>query len=116
MPAWALLGGLTFFAALVQIGAPLVWIPVTLWLFAQNEPGWALFMIAWGVLVVYTVENVSRPILAGKASHLPGLLIFVGVVGGLFAWGLIGVFLGPVILAVAYELIQEWFRAEGADV
>ena len=116
VPAWALLGGLTFFAALVQIGAPLVWIPVTLWLFAQNEPGWALFMIAWGVLVVYTIENVSRPILAGKASHLPGLLIFVGVVGGLFAWGLIGIFLGPVILAVAYELIQEWFRLEGADV
>ena len=116
VPAWALLGGLTFFAALVQIGAPLVWIPVTIWLFAQNEPAWAIFMIAWGAVVVYTVENVSRPILAGKASHLPGLLIFVGVVGGLFAWGLIGVFLGPVILAVAYELIQEWFRAEGADV
>lgn len=116
VPAWALLGGLTFFAALVQIGAPLVWIPVVLWLFAENEPGWALFMIGWGVLVVYSVENFSRPILAGKASHLPGLLIFVGVIGGLFAWGLIGVFLGPVILAVAYELIQEWFRGEGAEV
>jgi predicted PurR-regulated permease PerM len=62
------------------------------------------------------VENYSRPILAGKASQLPGLLIFVGVIGGLFAWGLIGIFLGPVILAVAYEVIQEWFRVEGADV
>ena len=112
VPAWALLGGLTFFAALVQIGAPLVWIPVALWLFAQNEPGWAIFMIAWGALAVYGMENFSRPILAGKASHLPGLLIFVGVLGGLFAWGLIGVFLGPVILAVAYELIQEWLKSE----
>lgn len=110
VPAWALLGGLTFFAALVQIGAPLVWIPVAIWLFAENEPAWAIFMIAWGAVVVYSVENLSRPILAGRASHLPGLLIFVGVLGGLIAWGLIGVFLGPVILAVAYELIQDWFR------
>jgi predicted PurR-regulated permease PerM len=112
VPAWALLGGLTFFAALVQIGAPLVWIPVAIWLFAENEPAWAIFMVVWGAVVVYSVENFSRPILAGKASHLPGLLIFVGVVGGLFAWGLIGIFLGPVILAVAYELIQDWLRAD----
>ncbi|MCB1500563.1 MAG: AI-2E family transporter [Bauldia sp.] len=115
VPAWALLGGLTFFAALVQVGAPLVWIPVALWLFAQNEPGWAIFMIAWGIVLVYSVENLSRPILAGKASHLPGLLIFVGVLGGLLAWGLIGIFLGPVILAVAYQLIQEWLKSEDAD-
>ncbi|MCB1488524.1 MAG: AI-2E family transporter [Bauldia sp.] len=111
VPAWLLLGGLTFFAALVQIGAPLVWIPVALWLLAQNEPGWAIFVALWGVLVVYPVENLSRPVLAGKAAELPGLLIFVGVLGGLVAWGLIGVFLGPVVLAVAYDLIQVWFRA-----
>ena len=110
VPAWLFLGGLTFFAALVQIGAPLVWIPVAVWLVANNEPGWAIFLVAWGVLVVYSVENFSRPLLAGRAAHLPGLLIFVGVLGGLFAWGLIGVFLGPVILAVAYELVQEWFE------
>ena len=113
VPAWALLGGITFFAALVQIGAPLVWIPVAIWLFAQNEPGWAIFMVAWGALAVYGMENFSRPILAGRASHLPGLLIFIGVLGGLFAWGLIGVFLGPVILAVAWELIQAWLQADG---
>jgi predicted PurR-regulated permease PerM len=116
VPAWALLGGLTFFAALVQVGAPVVWIPIAVWLFAVNETGWALFIIGWGVLVVYSVENFSRPILAGKASHLPGLLIFIGVLGGLVAWGLIGIFLGPVILAVAYELIQEWLRAEDGQV
>lgn len=112
VPAWLLLGGLTFFAALIQIGAPLVWIPVAVWLVANNEPYWAIFIVAWGVIVVYSVENLSRPVLAGKAAELPGLLIFVGVLGGLFAWGLIGVFLGPVVLAVAYELVQEWFRLE----
>ncbi len=112
VPAWLLLGGLTFFAALVQIGAPLVWIPVAVWLVARNEPGWAIFVVLWGILVVYSVENLSRPILAGRAAELPGLLIFVGVLGGLVAWGLIGVFLGPVILAVAYDLVQEWFRGE----
>jgi predicted PurR-regulated permease PerM len=114
VPAWLLLGGLTFFAALVQIGAPLVWVPVAIWLVASNEPGWAVFVVVWGVVVVYSVENLSRPLLAGRAAHLPGLLIFVGVLGGLFAWGLIGVFLGPVILAVAYELIWEWFISEPA--
>lgn len=110
VPAWAFLGGLTFFAALVQIGAPLVWIPVAIWLLASNEPGWAIFVAVWGAVVVYSVENLSRPLLAGRAAHLPGLLIFLGVLGGLVAWGLIGVFLGPVILAVAYDLVQEWFR------
>jgi len=112
VPAWALLGGITFFAALVQVGAPLVWIPVAIWLFAENQFGWAIFMIAWGALAVYGMENFSRPILAGKASHLPGLLIFIGVLGGLIAWGLIGVFLGPVILAVAWELIQAWLQSD----
>jgi len=113
VPAWLVLGGLTFFAALVQIGAPLVWVPVALWLLANNEPGWAIFMAAWGAVAVYAVENLSRPLLVSRASHLPGLLIFIGVLGGLFAWGLIGVFLGPVILAVAYDLVQVWFRSTG---
>ena len=119
VPAWALLGGLTFFAALVQIGAPLVWVPVALWLLVQNEPLWAIFMVVWGVFVIYSVENFSRPILAGKSAELPGLLIFVGVLGGLVAFGLIGVFLGPVILAVAFDLIKEWLwleRNEKVDV
>ncbi|MBZ0227833.1 MAG: AI-2E family transporter [Bauldia sp.] len=115
VPAWLLLGGLTFFAALVQIGAPLVWIPVALWLLVQEEPGWAIFMVVWGVVVINAVENLSRPLLVSRSTHLPGLLIFVGVLGGLFAWGLIGVFLGPVILAVAYELIQVWFRSAEAE-
>jgi predicted PurR-regulated permease PerM len=64
------------------------------------------------MFVVYSVENFSRPILAGRAAELPGLLIFVGVLGGLVAWGLIGIFLGPVILAVAYDLVLEWFGTE----
>lgn len=109
VPAWLLLGGVTFLAALVQIGAPLVWIPVALWLLVQDEPGWAIFMVVWGLVVINTVENFTRPLLVSRSTDLPGLLIFVGVLGGLFAWGLIGVFLGPVVLAVAYELIQVWF-------
>ncbi|WP_421724701.1 AI-2E family transporter [Bauldia sp.] len=115
VPAWLLLGALTFFAALIQIGTPLVWIPVAIWLLIQNELGWAIFIVAWGMIVVYGVENVSRPFLAGRAAELPGLLIFIGVLGGLVAWGLIGVFLGPVILAVAYELVQAWFDPSTGD-
>jgi predicted PurR-regulated permease PerM len=115
VPAWMLLGAVTFFAALIQIGAPLVWIPVALWLLVQNELGWAIFMVAWGLVVINAVENLARPYLASRGTDLPGLLVFIGVLGGLFAWGLIGVFLGPVILAVAYELIRVWLATpEGA--
>ena len=113
VPAWLVLGGLTFFASLVQIGAPIVWVPVALWLLAGNEPGWAIFIAAWGAAVVYPVENFSRPLLVSRSSRLPGLLIFIGVVGGLFAWGVVGVFLGPVILAVAYDLVQTWLGSNG---
>lgn len=116
VPAWLVLGGLTFFAALIQIGAPLVWIPVAIWLVAQNQLGWAIFMVVWGMVVVYGVENLSRPFLTSRAAHLPGLLIFIGALGGLVAWGLIGVFLGPVILALAYELVLTWFRGEEGEV
>jgi predicted PurR-regulated permease PerM len=115
VPAWLVLGGLTFFAALIQIGAPLVWIPVAGWLLVNDQPGWAIFIVAWGIIVINAVENLSRPYLVSRASHLPGLLIFIGVLGGLLAWGLIGVFLGPVILAVAYELAQVWFSSSSSE-
>jgi predicted PurR-regulated permease PerM len=115
VPAWLLLGGLTFFAALIQVGAPLVWIPVAIWLLANDQVGWSVFMVAWGAIVVYGVETLTRPYFVGHSGgELPGLLIFIGVLGGLIAWGVIGVFLGPVILAVAYQLVREWVRPSGA--
>ena len=112
VPAWLLLAGLTFLAALTQIGSFIVWVPVSLWLLANDQPGWAIFVFVWGLVLLHVIDNIIRPMMVSKGTDIPGILIFVGVLGGLVSWGLIGVFIGPVVLAVAYELIQSWFRAE----
>ena len=108
VPAWPILGGLTFVAAMVALGAPLVWLPVSLWLWANNEPGWAIFVFAWGSIVVTLVEQTVRPLLISKRSNLPMTVTFIGVLGGLLKWGIVGIFIGPIVLAVAYHLVLHW--------
>jgi len=107
VPGAALLGLLTFFLSVVPAGPTLVWLPVTIWLFQQGSTGWAIFMLVWGV-GVSSVDNVVRPWLISQGSNLPFVLIFFGVLGGALAFGFIGVFLGPTLLAVAYRLVEEW--------
>jgi predicted PurR-regulated permease PerM len=108
VPGAVLLGLLTFFLAVIPFGPPLVWLPASLWLFAQGEPGWGIFLLIWGGVGVSSVDNVLRPYLISQGSKMPFALIFIGVIGGAFAFGLVGVFLGPTLLAVAYRLIEEW--------
>ena len=108
VPGAVLLSVLTFFLAVVPIGPPMIWIPATIWLFAQSTPGWGIFMILWGVLGISGVDNILRPYLISQGSKMPFVLIFCGVIGGAFAFGLVGVFLGPTLLAVAFRLIEEW--------
>ena len=104
-----LLGLVTFFLSPVPIGPPLVWIPVGLWLIlSQGETGWGIFLLIWGALVVSSVDNVLKPILISKGSDLPFILVMLGVFGGVIAFGFIGVFLGPVLLALAFAMIKEW--------
>src|SRR5204862_6340452 len=91
---------------------PLIWIPVTIWLFTQGHNGWGIFMIIWG-LGVSSVDNVVKPWLISQGSDLPFLLIFFGVIGGAMAFGFIGVFLGPTLIAVGYRMIEEWSRVPG---
>ncbi|MCP5543441.1 MAG: AI-2E family transporter [Akkermansiaceae bacterium] len=113
VPGAVLLAVLTFFFAVVPFGPPLVWIPATFWLFAQDRPGWGLFMLIWGMLGISSVDNVLRPFLISQGTKLPFALIFCGVIGGALAFGLVGVFLGPTLLAVAFRLIEEWSRGSG---
>jgi len=87
-----------------------VWLPVALWLYFQGQTGWAIFLAAYGVVVISSIDNVVKPYLISRGGSLPLLLVFMGVLGGLLAFGFIGVFLGPVILAVAYALLSEWMR------
>jgi len=105
-----LLGLLTFFLSPVPIGPPLVWVPAGLWLINAGETGWGLFVLAWGALVVSTVDNVIKPLIISRGSDLPFVLVLLGVLGGAVAFGFIGVFLGPVLLAVGYALLQAWAK------
>ena len=77
------------------MGPPLVWVPATVWLYQTGTPGWALFMLIWGFGVVSSIDNFLKPWLISQGSTLPFILIFFGVIGGVFAFGFIGVFLGP---------------------
>jgi predicted PurR-regulated permease PerM len=108
VPGAVLLAVLTFFFAVVPFGPPLIWVPAAMWLFTQNKTGLGIFMLAWGLLGISSVDNVLRPYLISQGSKMPFALIFCGVIGGALAFGLVGVFLGPTMLAVAFRLIEEW--------
>ena len=108
VPGAILLGVLTFICAVIPFGPPIVWVPATLWLFAQGRPGWGLFMLLWGLFGISGVDNFVRPLIISQGSKMPFVLIFCGVIGGALAFGLVGLFLGPTLLAVAYRLIDEW--------
>jgi predicted PurR-regulated permease PerM len=108
VPGAVLLGVLTFFFAVIPFGPPIIWIPAALWLFSNGSPGWGIFMLIWGGLGISGVDNVLRPYLISQGSKMPFALIFCGVIGGALAFGLVGVFLGPTLLAVGFRLIEEW--------
>lgn len=108
VPGAVLLGMITFFFSALPIGPPLVWIPATIWLFAQGRPGWGIFMALWGMLGISGVDNIVKPYLISHESKTPFVLIFCGVIGGALAFGLVGVFLGPTLLAVTFRMIEEW--------
>jgi predicted PurR-regulated permease PerM len=81
------------------------------WLYLNDETSWAVALLVWTV-IVGSLDNVIRPILIKKGADLPLLLIFAGVIGGLIAFGLVGIFVGPVLLAVSYTLIEAWVAEE----
>jgi predicted PurR-regulated permease PerM len=93
----------------VPVGPPLVWLPASLWLFHQGATGWGIFMLIWGV-GVSSIDNVVKPLIISRGSATPFILILFGVIGGALAFGFIGVFLGPTLLAVAFRLTEEWSR------
>ena len=95
VPAAAFLGFLTFFLSFVPMGPALVWLPATIWLFANGALGWAVFLAIWGFFVVSGVDNVLKPWLISRGSKLPLILVFLGVLGGVVAFGVLGIFLGP---------------------
>lgn len=104
------LAAITFFLAVIQLGPLLVLIPVVIWLSSQGQTGWAIFMAAYGIIVLVGVDNILKPILIGKSGKLPILVLFLGVVGGMAAWGFTGMFKGAIILAVMYTIFNSWAK------
>ncbi|HOL65542.1 MAG TPA: AI-2E family transporter YdiK [Accumulibacter sp.] len=111
VPLAALLSVLMFLLCIAQIGPILVLLPAIIWLYAHDSGGWATFLLVWS-LVVVSIDNFLRPMLIKQGADLPMLLILAGVIGGMLAFGLVGIFIGPVVLAVAFTLLQAWVDEE----
>ena len=111
VPFAVLLTGVMFMLAVAQLGPFLVLVPAVAWLYWSGSTGWGTFLLVWS-LPVLMLDNFLRPVLIKKGADLPLLLIFSGVIGGIIAFGLIGIFVGPVVLAVAYTLLDAWVRRE----
>jgi predicted PurR-regulated permease PerM len=116
VPGSLLLAFITFLLAIMQLPTLLVWLPVALWFGYQGQTGWTIFIVVWGLVVVGSVDNFVRPYLISQGAHLPLLLIFAGVLGGLLAWGLIGIFLGATLLAVGFTLLRDWLAQDDTSV
>jgi predicted PurR-regulated permease PerM len=108
VPGAFLLGVATFFLSLIPVGAPLVWLPASLWLFYTGATGWAIFLLLWGAVAVSSADNIIKPFFISRGSDLPFILVFLGALGGVIAFGFLGIFLGPTLLAVGYNIIRDW--------
>jgi predicted PurR-regulated permease PerM len=114
VPGALLLGFLTLFLSIVPGGPALLWLPASIWLYKQGDTGWAIFLALWGLLVVGTADNVIKPYLIGRGSDLPFIIVLLGVLGGAMAFGVIGIFLGPTMLAIGYTVVRDWSLVEPA--
>ena len=110
IPNPMLLTMVTFILALIPFGTPVSYLGVGLWLFAQGQTVEAIGVIVWGLLIVSSSDNVIRPLVISGATQIPFLLIMFGVLGGIASFGLIGLFIGPVILAVLLAIWREWLH------
>jgi len=104
------LAAITFFLVVIQLGPLFVWLPVAIWLGSQGETGMAIFITIYGIVVLMGIDNILKPILIAKSGKLPLLVLFLGVLGGMAAWGFTGMFKGAIILAVFYTLFNSWLK------
>jgi predicted PurR-regulated permease PerM len=114
VPAPLLLAVLTFLLALIPFGPPLVWISVSVWLLMEGYAGLSVFMVLYGLFIISGIDNFVRPYLISRGSQLPFALTMIGVLGGLGAFGFIGLFLGPTLLAIGYSIIKDFIQRKKA--
>jgi len=113
-PSPLLLTAIIFVLCLCQVGPTPILVPAVIWLY------WRGGMVSGTVLLVFTIlvvplDNLLRPVLIRKGADMPLILVFIGVIGGLVAMGIIGLFIGPVILAVVYILLKSWIKSDGSE-
>jgi predicted PurR-regulated permease PerM len=107
IPYAAVLTAIILILCIAQLGPLLVLAPAVGWLYWSGDAVWGTVLLVW-TLLVGALDNVLRPMLIKRGADLPLLLIFAGVIGGLISFGIIGLFVGPVILAVTYRLLESW--------
>ncbi len=114
VPGSVSLGFVTFVLSFIPGGPLLVAAPAAFWLYRQGSTGWAVFMVAWGVMVGM-LDNVVKPLLISRGGSTPMILVMLGVLGGAVAFGVIGMFLGPTLVALSYSLFEQWSLSAGGS-
>ena len=114
VPRAGVLLAITFVLCLAQLGPLLVLLPAVIWLFWTGNFGWGVTLTVCTVFVTL-IDNVLKPLLIKRGVDLPLLLLIAGVIGGLIGFGIVGLFIGPVILAVTYTLLVAWVREGNAQ-
>jgi predicted PurR-regulated permease PerM len=108
VPGAVVLASLVFILSIVPMGPPLIWLGASAWLVYHDQPGWAVFMALWGFFVISGIDNIVKPLLISRGASLPFVLVLLGVLGGVLAFGFVGIFLGPTLLAVGFNLVRRW--------
>lgn len=108
VPRPLLLGLVAGGLSVLPVGAPVVWIPAALWLLAHGHTAWGIFLFVYGIVAVSGADLIIRPFFISRGAQLPFLLTMLGVLGGALAFGLLGIFVGPVLLGVGFTLVSEW--------
>jgi len=114
VPGSVSLGFITFVLSFLPGGPPIVAAPAAFWLYRQGSTAWAVFMMAWGVMVG-ALDNVVKPLLISRGGSTPMILVMLGVLGGALAFGVIGMFLGPTLVALGYSLLEQWSLRAGGN-
>ncbi len=113
LPAPVLFGTLMFILALIPLaGTPVVWLPASIWLIYNGSLGKGIFLLAWGIFAISMIDNFLRPYFISKKLGFHGLLSFIGIIGGMIAFGFIGVFLGPLLIAIPLRLCELYLKEE----
>jgi predicted PurR-regulated permease PerM len=110
LQAPVLLGAITVLIALIPFGAPVVWVSLSVWMLVTGDVANGIGLLLWGLLLVSWMDNIVRPLVISSATRMPFLLVVFGVLGGVLAFGLVGLFIGPVLLAVSLAIWREWLE------